>query len=196
MKRLTITTFLLFTTLLTTYGQDSFLTKGNEFLNNGEFKEAEKTFRKGIKKEPTNLIYQCQLGLTLIQQKKFADAETILEKVIQADSNNVASYWYSGIGSFKNGDDRKAINRFEKVLPLIDKNGGQYFSANWYIGKSYSILLRTEGLSYKETDRMFECYEEYLKLQPNAEDAGKIREYVERKKKRRPPSNVLKWVDL
>ena len=43
---------------------------------------------------------------------------------------------------------------------------------------------------------MFECYEEYLKLQPNAEDAGKIREYVERKKKRRPPSNVLKWVDL
>ena len=92
--------------------------------------------------------------------------------------------------------NKKAINRFEKALTLIDKNSGQYFSANWFIGKSYSILLRTDGLSYKETDRMFECYEEYLRLQPNAEDAGKIREYVERKKKRRPPSNVLKWVDL
>ena len=196
MKRLILTTFLLFTTYLKIFGQDSFLTKGNEFLNNGEFKKAEKTFRKGIKTEPTNLVYQCQLGLTLIEQKKFGDAETVLVGVIKSDSNNIASYWYSGIGNFKNGQDKKAINRFEKALTLIDKNSGQYFSANWFIGKSYSILLRTDGLSYKETDRMFECYEEYLRLQPNAEDAGKIREYVERKKKRRPPSNVLKWVDL
>ena len=196
MKRLTLTTVLLLTTFLTIFGQDSFLSKGNDFLNSGEFKKAEKTFRKGIKTEPTNLVYQCQLGLTLIEQKKFADAENILVKVIQTDTNNVASYWYSGIGNFQNGQDRKAIFRFEKALTLTDKNSGQYFSANWYIGKSYSILLRTEGLSYKETDRMFECFEEYLRLQPNAEDAGKIREYVEQKKKRRPPSNVLKWMDL
>ncbi len=196
MKLLRITTFLVFTTLMTAFGQDSYLSMGNEFLNNGEFEKAEKTFRKGIKKEPTNLIYQCQLGLSLIEQKKFDDAETILEAVIKSDSNNVASYWYSGICNFQNGQDRKAINRFEKALTLIDKNSGQYFSANWFIGKCYSVLLRTEGLSYQETDRMFECYEQYLRLQPNAEDAGKIRDYVDRKRKRRPPKNVLKWVDL
>ena len=196
MKRLTITTVLLLTAFLTVFGQDSFLSKGNDFLNNGDFKKAEKTFRKAIKTEPTNLIYQCQLGLTLIKQKKFADAETILATVMQTDSNNFASYWYSGIGNFQNGQDRKAIIKFEKALTLIDKNSGQYFSANWFIGKSYSILLRTDGLSYKETDRMFECYEEYLRLQPEAQDAGKIREYVERKKKRRPSDNVLNWVDL
>ena len=196
MKRLTTTTVLLLTTFLTVFGQDSFLSKGNDFLNSGDFKKAEKTFRKAIKTEPTNLIYQCQLGLTLIKQKKFADAETILATVMQTDSNNFASYWYSGISNFQNGQDRKAIIRFEKALTLIDKNSGQYFSANWFIGKSYSTLLRTDGLSYKETDRMFECYEEYLRLQPDTQDAGKIREYVERKKKQRPPSNVLKWVDL
>jgi tetratricopeptide (TPR) repeat protein len=196
MKRQIITTFLLFSTFLTTFGQDIFLTKGNDFLNNGELKKAEKSFRKGIKTEPTNLIYQCQLGLTLIEQKKFTEAENVLKKVIKTDSNNVASYWYSGIGNFTNRQDRNAIARFEKALTLIDKTSGQYFAANWYIGKSYSILLQTDGLSYKETDRMFECYEEYLRLQPNAEDAEKIREYVDRKKKRRPPSNVKIWVDL
>ena len=73
---------------------------------------------------------------------------------------------------------------------------GQYYGANWFIGKAYSVLLRTTGLTYKETDRMFACYEEYLRLQPHAEDAEEIKEYVERKKSRRPPPNVKVWVDM
>ena len=196
MKQKIFTTFLFLTTFLTTFGQDKYLNDGNKFLNNGEFDKAEKTFREGIEYDSTNLIYQCQLGLTLIQQKKYSDAEAILDKILKIDSNNVAAIWYSGVGNFKNGQDRKAIIRFEKALTLLDKSSNQYYSANWFIGKSYSILLKTDGLSYQEADRMFECYEEYLRLLPNADDAVQIREYVVRKKKRRPTSNVLKWVDL
>ena len=196
MKQKILTTYLFLTTFVTTFGQDKYLNDGNKFLNNGEFDKAEKTFRQGIEYDSTNLIYQCQLGLTLIQQKKYSDAEAILDKILKIDSNNIAAIWYSGVGNFKNGQDRKAIIRFEKALTLLDKSSGQYYSANWFIGKSYSILLRTDGLSYQEADRMFECYEEYLRLLPNADDAAQIREYVDRKKKRRPTSDVLKWVDL
>jgi len=110
--------------------------------------------------------------------------------------DNIGANWYSGIGNFKNAKDRKAIENFERVLPLLDKSSGQYFSANWFIGKCYSNLLRTVGLTYTETDRMFECYEEYIRLQPNAKDSKEIREYVDRKKKRRPSDNVKKWIDL
>jgi tetratricopeptide (TPR) repeat protein len=134
--------------------------------------------------------------LTLIQQSKFKKAEKILERVLKTDSNNVAAIWYSGIGNFKARHYKKAIERFETVLTLLDKNSAQYYSANWFIGKSYSILLKTEGLTYNETDRMFECYSEYLRLQPNAKDTNEIKEYVERKKKRRPSKNVKKWLDL
>ena len=196
MKQLTLTTFLFLTTVLTTFGQDTYLDKGNSYLNNEQYDKAEQTFREAIKSDTTNLIYQCQLGLTLIQAKKYADGEQVLDKVLKTDPNNVAAIWYSGIGNFYNAQDRQAINRFEKALTLLDKKSGQYYSANWFIGKCYSNLLKTDGLTYTETDRMFECYEEYLKLQPNAEDAPKIKEYVERKKKRRPPSNVKVWVDL
>ena len=194
--KLLISTLSILTISLCTYGQVNYLEEGNSYLNSGDLKKAEQTFKAGIKAEPKNLIYQCQLGLVLIQQKEFKAAEKTLEKVLKVDSNNVAAIWYSGIGNFKNGQDRKAINRFEKALTLLDENSGQYYSANWFIGKSYSVLLKTEGLTYTETDRMFECYEEYLRLQPNADDAEQIREYVERKKKRRPSDNVRKWVDL
>jgi len=196
MKEIIFSTLLFLAGFSTTFGQDKYLDDGNKYLNSGEFDKAEKTFRVGIESDSTNLIYQCQLGLTLIQQKKYSDAEIILDKILKTDSNNVAAIWYSGIGNFKNGQDKKAILRFEKALTLLDKSSGQYYSANWFIGKSYSILLKTDGLSYQETDRMFECYEEYLRLQPNANDAAQIREYVDLKKKRRPTSNVLKWVDL
>lgn len=178
------------------YSQDKYLIEGNNYLSAGDLEKAEKTFRKGIKSNPNNLIYQCQLGLTLVQQEKHVEAQQVLEKILLTDSNHVAAIWYSGINNFKAKDDREAISYFEKALTLLDKNSGQYYSANWFIGKSYSILLRNEGLTFKETDRMLECYEEYLRLQPDAKDSQEIREYVERKKKRRPSSNVEKWRDM
>jgi tetratricopeptide (TPR) repeat protein len=184
------------TTAINSYGQVNYLQVGNTYLNNNQLDKAERTFRKGIKAEPGNLIYQCQLGLSLIKQEKYNEAEEILNKVLDADSTNIGANWYSGIGAFKSGKDRKAIQHFERALSLLDINSGQYYSANWYIGKSYSILLKTEGLTYKETDRMFECYEEYLRLQPDAKDSEQIREYVDRKKKRRPSENVIKWIDM
>jgi tetratricopeptide (TPR) repeat protein len=182
--------------LLSAFGQDSYLDKGNSLLSKGDFGGAEKAFRKGIKADPDNDILKCQLGLTLIKKKEYGEAELVLDKVLKADSMHIGANWYSGIGCYQNAKDRKAIMHFERVMPLLDKNMGQYFGANWYIGKSYSNLLKLEGLTYTETDRMFDCFEEYLRLQPNAEDSNQIREYVDRKKKRRPGSNVKLWMDL
>ncbi|MDT3738417.1 MAG: hypothetical protein RO257_02820 [Candidatus Kapabacteria bacterium] len=196
MRKLVLITLLLVATVFTTFAQDPFLDKGNSYLNDKQFDKAEETFREAIKSDTTNLIYQCQLGLTLIQAKRYDDGEAVLNKVLKTDTINVAAIWYSGIGHFYNAQDKQAINRFEKALTLFDKKSGQYYSANWFIGNCYSNLLKTDGLTYTETDRMFECYEEYLRLQPNAKDAEQIREYVERKKKRRPANNVKVWVDL
>jgi tetratricopeptide (TPR) repeat protein len=196
MRIVTLTILFFISTALSTVGQDTFLDKGNSYLTNKQFDRAEQVFREAIKSDTSNLIYQCQLGLTLIQAKKYSDGEQVLSKVLNVDANNVAAIWYSGIGNFYNAQDRLAIRQFEKALTLLDKKSGQYYSANWFIGKCYANLLKNEGLTYIETDRMFECFNEYLRLQPNAEDAPKIREYVERKRKRRPSSNVEVWRDL
>ncbi|MBS1570858.1 MAG: hypothetical protein JST62_00470, partial [Bacteroidetes bacterium] len=99
MKKIIFTTLLFLAAFSTTFGQDKYLDDGNKYLNSGELDKAEKTFRDGIKSDSTNLIYQCQLGLTLIQQKKYSDAEIILDKILKTDTNNVAAIWYSGIGN-------------------------------------------------------------------------------------------------
>lgn len=196
MKTLTLAIVLLLSAGFSAVAQSSFLEKGNSYLNNRQFDKAEETFRAAVKSDTTNLIYQCQLGLTLIEAKKYAEAEVLLDNVLKKDINNVAALWYSGIGNFYNAKHRQAIGRFESALALLNSGSGQYAGANWFIGRCYSNLLRTEGLTYAETDRMLECYETYLKLQPNAEDALKIKEYIAAKKKKRPFSNVARWVDL
>jgi tetratricopeptide (TPR) repeat protein len=196
MKKSMLTLFLVVASVLITLAQDTFLDKGNLFLNNNQFDEAGKIFKEAIKSDSTNLIYQCQLGLTFIKAKKYLNAEEILSKVLNTDSNNVAAIWYSGIGNFYNRQDREAIDKFESALTLLDKNRAQYAAANWFIGKCYSNLLKTSGLTYKEADRMFECLEKYIQLQPDAADAAGMREYIDRKKKRRAPENVGVWIDL
>jgi len=196
MIKLILTLLVLLTVSFESLAQEDYLKKGNAFLNSGKLDKAERAFRDGIKSDSTNLIYKCQLGLTLIQEKNYLAAETVLNDVLKIDPKNIAAYWYSGIGYFENAQDRKSVGAFLKALPLIDKNSEQYYSVNWYIGKCYANLLKTEGLTYAETDQMFSCYNEYMRLQPNAEDSQKIKEYLDRKKARRPPANVKRWVDL
>jgi tetratricopeptide (TPR) repeat protein len=187
----------LFILALNGFGQAIYMELGNRQLNDQEFVAAEKTFREAIKFDSSNLIFQNQLALCLVKQKKHSEAQKILDKVLSIDSSNAAALWYSGTNNFldNKADLRTAIIYFEKVLPQFNEAQGQYFSANWFIGRAYQILLQSNGLTYGEVSRMIDCYSTYLRLQPNANDAASIAAYVERIKNSRPPDSVKKWVN-
>lgn len=191
-------TILLLILVSSSFGQIDYLEKGNQQLNDENYTAAEQTFREAIKNDTSNFIYQNQLALTLIKQMKHAEAQKLLDKILSNDSSNLAALWYSGTNNFldKNADLRSAIRYFEKTLPLLQETQGQYFSAHWFIGRSYQILLKSDGLTYNEVSRMLECYSTYLKLQPNADDAAKISAYVQHIKSIRPPENVEKWINI
>jgi len=196
MKQFLITT-LLFILVQSSFGQTNYFDKGNQQLSDEDFVAAEQTFREAIKSDSTNVIYQNQLALSLIKQNKHAEAQKILDKVLAADSTNIAALWYAGTNNYldKSADLRKAIKYFEKVLLLLKETQGQYYSANWFIGRSYQILLQSDGLTYDEVSRMLECYETYVRLQPNANDAAKISAYIQHIKNVRPSDNVKKWIN-
>lgn len=196
MKQFFITT-LLFIVVQSSFGQTNYLDKGNQELNDEDFVAAEQTFREAIKSDTSNLIYQNQLALSLIKQKKHSEAQKILDKVLAVDSTNTGALWYAGTNNYldEGSDLRTAIKYFEKVLPLLKETQGQYYSANWFIGRSYQILLQSDGLTYEEVSRMLDCYSTYVRLQPNANDAAKIFAYIQHIKNIRPSDNVKKWIN-
>jgi len=178
------------------FTQSDYLEKGNKYLAEENYGLAEKTFREAVKADSSNLIYRSQLALALMNQGKHKEAQVEIDLVLAKDSLNSGALWYGGVNNFidKTADLRTAIRYFEKVLPLLNEKQGQYYSANWFIGRSYNILLQSEGLSYNEVSRMIECYSTYVKLQPNAKDAAAISAFIDRVKDIRPPENVKKWV--
>lgn len=178
------------------YGQTNLLGKGDELINADKNEEAEILFKNGLLTEPNNLDYKCQLSLSLMNQKKHIEAEKYILEVLKNDSLNVGALWYGGINNFLNEKSsfRTAIMYFEKAFPFINKNSGQYFGINYFIGRSYKYLLNIDGISYSETSRMIETLKEYVRLQPNAEDAGEFSKFILYVEKNRPPSNVKKWL--
>lgn len=173
-----------------------YLKVGNDFLNQNKLEEAENIFRIGLDKNPGNVILMNQLSLSLINQKENYKAQEILDKIIKSDSLNIGALWYSGINNYLRKPPRltEAIKYFEKAYPLIDKNSGQYFGVNFFIGNSYKILLYSDGLNYDEVSRMLETLRIYTELQPDADDYGSTKLFIEKIEKNRMPRNVKKWI--
>jgi tetratricopeptide (TPR) repeat protein len=177
-----------------TFAQRNYLEEGNNLLNQDKNKEAEELFKEAVKTEKENLIYQTQLGLALINQGKYSEAEKQLGKVLAKEPNNTGALWYSGINNFQNANNfRKAIQYFEKAYPLIANTSPQFFAVNFFIAKSYRNLLYTEGLTYDETSRMLETSKEYVKLQPDASDAAQFTTFIKYVEENRFPPNVKIW---
>lgn len=177
-----------------TFAQRNYLDEGNNLLSQDKNKEAEELFKEAIKSEKGNLIYQTQLGLSLINQGKYSEAEKQLGKVLSKEPNNTGALWYSGINNFQNAHNfRKAILYFEKAYPLIADTSPQFFAVNFFIAKSFRNLLYTEGLTYDETSRMLETSKEYVKLQPDATDAPQFTSFIKYVEENRFPPNVKIW---
>ena len=179
------------------FAQTDYLATGNKYLSSEKYIAAEQIFRKAIKADSSNTIYKSQLALSLMQQDKHKEAQQIIDKILLREPANIGALWYGGVNSFsdKKTDFRKTVGFFEKALPLLRENQGQFYSANWFIGRSYQNLLQTSGISYEEVSRMLECYSIYIRLQPNAEDITEIVAFVKHIQEIRPPENIKKWIN-
>ena len=121
MIRYFITAFII-SLVQVSFGQTDYLEQGNQQLNSGDYAAAEIIFREAIRNDSSNLVYHDQLAFALMQQKKYSEAQSVLDKVLLKDSLNVGALWYSGNNNFlvKNGDLRVAVKYFEKTLTLLN----------------------------------------------------------------------------
>lgn len=114
------------------------------------------------------------------------------------ETATVQSIWETGVACFLNEDDRGSVFNFEKILLMVDRNNPKYSASLFYIGHSYRILLKKEGLTKTEADRMMECYKLYLAFPTtefNAETNKNVEAFLERKNKSRPLNQLLIWKD-
>lgn len=190
--------------------ETSYLDRSNTLIAEKNYAAAEAVLRKGLSEQPNNLVYRNQLALCLIKQGRLADAEVELDTILKQEPENVAALWYRSIAAYESKRYREAVRRFERTLPLLDRNSPQYWVGHWMIGSSFEHLLKSSkldlseavgkkgvtevGLTQQETDRMVASFKEYLRHQPDAPDRKRVEEFLQYVDDRRPPSNVKRWI--
>jgi len=143
----------------------AYLELGKEYLKTGEGQLAIDTFSKALKFDPEDPVLRLNYGVALLNQKQYSAAETELRLSIQKGKTySIAANYYLGVALLTEHKIDEARTVFESVV----KNGGDKLPlVHRYLGGIY--LQAKQYL--KATDEL----NTYLKLEPKAADAEKIR---------------------
>ena len=151
---------------------------GSQYLKLSQWSKATETFEALVKLKPTEAQAHLDLGIALynegselLGQKKFEDAEkqyggaeSHLREAIKLKSAGPAAHYYLGLMLIK----FKAYDEAQKELELAISNGGENLAlAHKYLGGVY--------LSTHKNKEAADELEKYLKLEPKAVDAERIK---------------------
>jgi Flp pilus assembly protein TadD len=154
---------------------------GLQYLKLKQMDKAADTFEALLKLKPGDATGQLNLGIALYNQgiafvsqqklddaqKKLDGAEAHLREAIRLNSPGPAAHYYLGMTLIK----FKAYEEAQKELELAISNGGENLAvAHKFLGGVY--------LSTHKNKEAADELEKYLKLDPKAEDAAKIKETI------------------
>lgn len=166
---------------------------GNQAMNEGRFRDAQKHYEAALIKEPKNAEIYTLLGFSYHKQKYFRIADSIYKISIGLDSSASRVYWYKGMNHVAMKQDTAAITNYKTFIQLEKSRGGRLLEAYKAIGQSYERILRKDGLYSWQIDEMIYYYELIEQADPSAIEVPMIRNFVEMIKSKRPANQTGKW---
>jgi len=120
--------------------------EGEAFMNQGKTDAAVKSYRDGLRLEPSSVDIRTRLGLALSKQGKSKEAVRYFTEAIRIDPKNVAAHLYLGDEYAKTGQLDKAIAHYNQVLEIDP--------ANKYALLNLGSALETLGRHEEAMDRL------------------------------------------
>ena len=134
-----------------------------QYMHLKQWDKAGETYDALIKLKPTDPAAHLNYGIVAFNQKKMEDAESHLRKAIELKSAGPSAHYYLGLIMISTKRYGEAVPEFEAAVA----NGGENLAlAHKYLGGLYMNAKPQEA-----ADEL----EKYLKLDPKASDADKIK---------------------
>jgi tetratricopeptide (TPR) repeat protein len=163
-------------------------------MRDRRFREAEEIYRSLLKQNPDDISVKQLLSHALINEKKFLEADSLLRRLVEADSNNAGNYWYQGISAMNQKQDSLAIVLYKTHIRKSEDKPNQKTKAWLFIGSAYRRLMQDSGINRTQFDDMLYHYKRYLVLNPYDPFATEIQKFIETVTPKRPEENgVLRW---
>ena len=137
---------------------------GAQYLILKQWDKAGEAFEGLLKLKPDDVAGHLNLGIVDFNKKKLEDAETHLRKALELKSAGPAAHYYLGLIMVSTKRYDEALQEFE----LTVSNGGENLPlAHKYLGGLY--------MSVHKNQQAADELEKYLKLDPKAADADRIK---------------------
>ncbi len=137
---------------------------GLQYMKLGQMDKAGDTFETLLKLKPADAAAHLNFGIVLFNKKSLAEAETHLRKTLDLNYVGPTAHYYLGLTLI----GLKRYDEAQKEFELTISNGGENLAlAHKYLGGLY--------MSSKKNQQAADELEKYLKLDPKAADAERIR---------------------
>lgn len=140
---------------------------GVQYMKRGELDKAAEVLSKVIKLSPDAPEPSLNYGICLLQQKKFAEAEAQLREAVKRNDTAYTAHLYFGITLIYVKNYPEAEVELQRAVTLGGLKAAQ---AHYYLGGLYWQT----GKHKQAADEL----ENYLKLEPKAANAEKVRTTV------------------
>ncbi len=149
---------------------------GIQYLKLNQWDKAADTFTALLKLTPADPAAELNLGIALFNQNKLDEAETHLREALKLKSSGPNAHYYLGMTLVKT----KRYEEAEKELQLTVSNGGESIAVvHKYLGGLY--------LSGHQNKEAADELETYLRLDPKAADAERIRGTIKELRSKQQP---------
>ena len=127
------------------------LLEGSQFLQQGNFKAAQESYKQTLEREPENLEAIYGLGIICQYEEKYEDAKNDFERALSFCGENGAILNSYGVVTAHLGEDESARDSFEKAVQIDPK----LLDAQKNLAEIY--------LATKEYEKGIETYQKILK---------------------------------
>jgi tetratricopeptide (TPR) repeat protein len=173
--------------------QDAYA-EGAEAMKEGEYRRAEQIFRQGLRRAPGDYTLMQLLAHSVMNQRRYREADSLLREVVKADSNQVGSYWYLGLSLEKQRKDSAALFQYKTYIRKTEKQNNPNAGVWLRAGSCYRRMLHDKGLNGNELDDMISSYNRYLQLNPTDPMGLQLAQFMEQVQQRRPANYAVRWV--
>jgi Tfp pilus assembly protein PilF len=135
-----------------------------QYMKLNQMDKAGETYEALLKLKPNDAVAHLNLGIVMFNKKKFEDAEMHLRKALELNNSGPTGHYYLGLTLI-------SLKRYNEALPEFETtiaNGGENLAlAHKYLGGLY--------MSAHKNKEAADELEKYLKLDPKAPDADRIK---------------------
>ncbi len=105
--------------------------EGNAYMNKKQFALAEETFAMGIQVDSSLHILYTSLANAMMMQKKYNQADSVLEIVLEKNASFLGAFWFKGLNYFYWGEDSLSVIYMKRFIKSAPPQNNQVTNASF-----------------------------------------------------------------